>query len=81
MPVRYEKSTGPSECHEKIIFSPSSILVITKGLKVTFACAVDTQRSNGRARRRTFFIILKVNDSENILYNEANEIDTKSKKK
>jgi len=56
-PVRYEKSTGQSERHENIT---SSSVFITRGSKVTLACAVDTQRSRGRARRMIFFMILEI---------------------
>lgn len=77
-PVRYEKSTGQSDLHENITFSSTSI---TRGSKVTFACAVDTQRSRGRARRMIFFMILEIKNRNKIFYNEANDIDAKGKKK
>jgi hypothetical protein len=77
-PVRYEKSTGQSDLHENIT---SSSVFITRGSKVTFACAVDTQRRTGRARRIIFFMILEIKNRNKIFYNEANDIDTKSKKK
>lgn len=57
IPVKYAKSTGQSDRHEKII---SSSVSITKGSKVTFACTVETQRRTGRERRMIFFMILEI---------------------